>query len=623
MLPVEAIFIRQVTRGDFWCIERKPQFAPAGGGGQTYIDIPLAENRLRLEQLWSFLGVHQNGAGEWPKKEIPVRTVGAEAPPVMLEFSPRGGDNNRYRIGNQARQYSGGNRHPAWSAENGFARMPDDAVSIDDRRPDISRLKIFIAKTFGGDYWAGFTDGAALPPGWPRGLGLEALFDPGVSAKMLTFDEITAVEIPPLVHRILEAWRRNRNVLLYGPPGTGKTHAMQVLWRLLAQRKPLQGLGLDPYDRETPFHTLDLDLPMPRPIRRDWVTFHQNYGYENFVLSLRPEHEDGGLKLKPRAGVLLDAAISADPAVEQPPELQHASAVLYIDEINRGNVSRIFGEFITFMDPDYRAGDPDYALPVPLNSLRSAPDGRTEPVERVQGPPVRLPIPWHFPREVYVLASMNSVDRAVAPLDTALARRFARIEVGPDMDLLASWLGLDNPYRLLKGGRARIQEALGDEEEDETEFGPAETVLPPQEAATGPRGAAETAWLLLYRLNYELASTLGPDFELGHAYLRDVARAEGEDARFRTLARVWDQAVYPQLQERFVNRPEELLRLLRADPGSRPFPARYLFQPRPRPEGVKNGRGAREVLEAASLEEAWQDRPDDVKETLRHLAGEG
>jgi MoxR-like ATPase len=625
-LIVESIFFKKINPGEFWHIERGPA-TDAGGGGMTYIDIPLGKGESFLQPLWSFLGIEPTSStGELPSGRIAVYTLGnSSALPFDLSFDARGEENRRYKISNQARQKAGSKRHPAWTAANGFPKAPDNIRSKAEmeRLIDVSHLKIYIVKTTGGEYFAGFINQEMMPEDWPKGVGLERLFDQKVGLDIMKFDDLPETDVPPLVNRILKAWQTKHNVLLYGPPGTGKTHAMNFIWQLLdTDASGRRGLRLDEDNKDTPFQAIEIQIPFEAPIRREWVTFHQNFSYEDFVVGLRPEPAATGLKLKPRMGVLLDAATSLDPDVEQPDELKFSSAVIYIDEINRGNVSRIFGEFITFMDPDYRVDGAGVALPVPLTSVKSEGE-ETEPIERVIGGEVRLPLPWYFPQNVYVLASMNSVDRAVAPLDSALARRFARIEVAPDMDFLAQHLGIHDTQTLLRSVVTETEDEDAEEGEDVAErpevvADTAQQDITDELADAFGEGAAEVAWLLLYRLNYDIASTLGTDFELGHTYVMGVAAGADEDEKFRILSRAWDQAIYPQLQERFVNRPDELQRILRLDKRHTP-PSKYLFSKRQAPRGsTALSSGARYIPHIPTLEDAPIDQ---VRVTLRYLAG--
>ena len=189
-------------------------------------------------------------------------------------------------------------------------------------------------------------------------------------------------------------------------------------------------------------------------------------------------------------------------------------------------------------------------LPVPFPQLNSG-GGETEPVTRPSGGEVRFPVPWYFPTQLYLLATMNSVDRAVAPLDSALGRRFERIDVGPDLVALARDLSVDVGLaeRKLRGGSG------GADDDTDTELTSEDAEL------TAP----ETAWLLLRRLNDNIASVLGSDFELGHSYLLGAMT-------FREIAARWDFSILPQLQERFQSRPDDLAELLKVDSGMAGYP---------------------------------------------------
>ena len=590
LVGIESIWHRQVTPGDFFNIERSGAAGPQSGGGQLFIDIP---NVVR-EGLFTMLGLEapEDVNGEWPPGIVDARVIGNPNVSSTLHFDLNRRNDRRYRIRNQNRQSAGSERHPAWTSANGFPEAPDDVQTRVQAEPYLGPgVQIFLVRALSGDYYAGFTRGTEMPDFWPGGVGLEALFNPNTQGGLIVPDSVPDVpNVPPVVNRILDAWTRQPNVLLYGPTGTGKTHAMSAIWQLLQSSEAPPLVVLETEDDTTPFRLATPPLPLPQPILRDWVTFHQNYGYEDFILGLRPRPGEmgGSFSLRPRAGRMLELALRVA-SNEHPAQ----SAVLLIDEINRGNTSRVFGEFITFMESAYRDVDADGGvnprrLPVPLAML-NAEDGQSEEVELPSGGTERLPVPWFFPRHVYILASMNSVDRTVAPLDSALARRFERIDMRPDLDVL---------QHLLEVNLFEAKKKVEDAEEQIVEL-----------------TSRECAVLILGQLNYQLATTLGPDFEIGHTYMLPLAQSETEDEGFRRLAIIWDQAIMPQLYERFLTRQDELLRILRV---GEDVPAGYPFQPR---FGLFNREaGDRPSLQPVSLESFADNEMDRLRSTFRFLA---
>ena len=103
---------------------------------------------------------------------------------------------------------------------------------------------------------------------------------------------------------ILSSWGAGRNALLYGPPATGKTRLISELFQALnTPPEATAGILFDPDDTETPFSRPEQEITIPQPIKVVWTTFHQSYGYEDFVLGLRPEITDDGTRLQPWAGV--------------------------------------------------------------------------------------------------------------------------------------------------------------------------------------------------------------------------------------------------------------------------------------------------------------------------------
>ena len=590
LIGIDSIWHRKITKGDFFNIERSSTAGPQGGGGQLFIDIP---NSVR-EGLFTMLGLEEpaNDYEDWPLGMADAKVIGNPTKSGKLHFELNRRNDLRYRIRNQNRQSMNSKRHPAWTAAMGFPDAPDDIQSPDDAQQYLGDgLRIFLVKDLHGDYYAGFTTGSQIPASWPKGVGLEKLFDQNSRGGLICPRSIASWPlIPPVVYRILEAWKRKPNVLLYGPTGTGKTHAISVIWQMLELSDGLPIVMLETEDRGNPFQILDIPLDLPHPVSRDWVTFHQNYGHEDFIIGLRPRpsQSGSGFTLRPRAGRLLDLAVKVSSD-----EFEANSAVLVIDEINRGNTSRIFGEFITFMESAYRDVDDQGRnnpgrLPVPLANVNFE-DDLTEEIELPSGGSKTLPVPWFFPRHVYVLASMNSVDRTVAPLDSALARRFERIDMRPDLDMLESLLDVN-----MTDANQKVKEAEG---------------------SIAELTAEECAVLILAQLNFQLATTLGPDFEIGHTYMLPVREADSEDDGFRLLASIWDQSIMPQLQERFLTRPEELLRILKVDERS---PEGYIFHQRSTPFGLEVG--DRPALEPVSLETIADSNIERVRTTFCYLA---
>jgi 5-methylcytosine-specific restriction protein B len=339
---------------------------------------------------------------------------------------------------------------------------------------------------------------------------------------------------------IMRSWGTGRNALLYGPPATGKTRLIGELFAALSAPPPAtRGIHLDPANAAVPFTRPPQKITIPLPAKVVWTTFHQSYGYEDFVLGLRPETSADGTQLQPWAGVFLDAALELND-----PDSEFKSVVIFIDEINRGNAARIFGEFMTFLDFEYREGGTT-PLPIPLRQLTFE-AGVSEQIRRPGGQAMTIPEGFTFPKNVYVVATMNSVDRAAIPIDSALARRFDRIEMRPDLDVLIAHWGLDG------------------------------AALPvPNEGNWETLTPFQVGVLLLDRLNLAVASGLGPEFELGHGLLTPVksttTNADGTDEpvkdadAWKAFAKTWDEVLFPQLEDRYSGRPEQLLELLRAD----------------------------------------------------------
>ena len=217
------------------------------------------------------------------------------------------------------------------------------------------------------------------------------------------------------------------NLILYGPPGTGKTYSTaKEAVRLCGEPVP--------EDRDALMETYQRLLAADRI---EFVTFHQSMSYEDFVEGRQPvtssdEESDGssaGFRLKIVPGIFRRIAKRAETSRGRSTGGDEVPFVLIIDEINRANISKVFGELITLLEPDKRLGQ--------QNVLK-----------------VRLPYSGDdlgVPSNLHILATMNTADRSIALLDTALRRRFTFREVMPKPALLgeaAQLCGLDLPQIL-------------------------------------------------------------------------------------------------------------------------------------------------------------------------------
>lgn len=181
-------------------------------------------------------------------------------------------------------------------------------------------------------------------------------------------------------------------------------------WFLLADSLPLLAdlqNKLDDY--QLAIHSqFQPNYLQPKLERFSFVSFHQAYGYEEFVEGIRPHIADNGkMSYRVESGAFLRLCQQA----KQDPSHRYA---MLIDEINRANVARVFGELMSLIEPTKRAGQTD-SLSVNLAYSRQ---------------------PFSVPSNVDIYATMNSQDHSLAPLDMAFRRRFEFIECRPQPQLL-------------------------------------------------------------------------------------------------------------------------------------------------------------------------------------------
>jgi len=234
-----------------------------------------------------------------------------------------------------------------------------------------------------------------------------------------------------------------RQIIFYGPPGTGKTYIARKL---------------------------AADLVGPEQVKL--VQFHPAYTYEDFFEGYRPAPGvgQGTISFELKAGPLRQLV---NRAREHPDQ----AFVLIVDEINRANLAKVFGELYFLLE--YR----DQAVDL----LYSADE---------EG--------FTLPKNLYLIGTMNTADRSIALIDAAMRRRFAFIELSPDIEPTKSLLD-----------RWSSHHELGD-----------------------------TAATLLRRLNQRIAD---PDFRIGPAYFMKSADPDAHSVE--RLERVWRTSILPLLQE--------------------------------------------------------------------------
>ncbi|MDG4594479.1 MAG: thioredoxin domain-containing protein [Candidatus Contendobacter sp.] len=350
-------------------------------------------------------------------------------------------------------------RNITWSRELGM-------MSKLDREPLTEELVTRIESALASerqtiDKWWGLN--IERPGLWPDQL----LEDPADSSEE-TEEEKTPVNkasVPP------------SNRIYYGPPGTGKTYQLsQMLKR-------------------------DYDQPAGSGQRYSFVTFHQSYGYEEFIEGLRPlldgDAESNELRYEIRPGVFKELCRKACLAPDQ-------RFAMVIDEINRGNISKIFGELITLIEPDKREGA-ENAVTVTLPYSGES---------------------FSVPTNVDIIGTMNTADRSLALLDTALRRRFDFVALMPDTR--------DEPGAPLHGLRVTHGGKVID--------------IPK----------------MLTAINQRVEALYDRDHTIGHAYFTTLASVLDGEQRFEALEQIFRNRILPLLEEYFFEDWQKI-RLVLAD----------------------------------------------------------
>lgn len=391
----------------------------------------------------------------------------------------KGSSREVYGIGKVLRRYHFDDNRPKFKNVIDV----DWIISFDDRRVEVETTKEFVQ----------WTADSVKPRMFEEIKESLLKKDPKLKEKFHLLLEKRALE------RVLEKREgiNPLNIIIYGPPGTGKTYATKAVVMSIEKgvnvRETLNALDLATYinDIESDYKNLRKDG------RLEFVAFHPSYSYDDFMEGIRARTNSRG-----EVEYYINKGLFKKLSTKAKEELENNNAnpknfYLIIDEINRGNISKIFGELITLIEEDKRLGNENETRVRLPCSYGNEADGKRPGTEE-----------FGVPNNLYIIGTMNTADRSIALVDLALRRRFEFFEIMPKPELL---------------DRAIISGVnLGQ---------------------------------LLRTINQRIAEKGERDKQIGHAYLMKRGRPIEDET---DLKNVWYYRILPLLSEYFYGRWEDI-----------------------------------------------------------------
>lgn len=289
-------------------------------------------------------------------------------------------------------------------------------------------------------------------------------------------NEYAQEKIQHSLDEIVSILENNKNLILTGAPGTGKTYLAEKL-------------------------AVKLTDPDKHPNQWTKVQFHPSYDYTDFVEGIRPKKEGKTIGFEYKQGTFMEFCAKA--ALDK---TENSKWVFIIDEINRGELNKIFGELFSCIEAGYR-GD-THKIATQYQNIASAIDDEEKDNPFING--------FYVPENIYIIGTMNDIDRSVESIDFALRRRFCWREIGWDYSLYGMTKNIDNSCR------ADVIQHLSD-------------------------------------LNEKIANTegLGESFCLGGAYIKDIQVKSKNDLP-QALRNVWRDKISLVIKEYLRGQVENL-----------------------------------------------------------------
>ena len=232
----------------------------------------------------------------------------------------------------------------------------------------------------------------------------------------------------------LEILKQKKQIILQGAPGTGKTYKTAAI--AVGMCNPAFYDFADHQKVMAEYERLQDEGQIA------FCTFHQSMDYEDFIEGLKPEVKGNAVEYNVENGIFK--------TISELAQTQDKPYVLIIDEINRGNISKIFGELITLLEADKRSGGGEHHISLKLPYSKED---------------------FSVPSNLYIIGTMNTTDRSTGTIDYAVRRRFAFVTLESRADVIENWCNAQSvPSDVKKAALALFAQINGIGRNDSSSF---------------------------------------------------------------------------------------------------------------------------------------------------------